>query len=82
MSNYLPEGKEDELDIFLKIYSELAHKARGGAYIYRGEHREFGKISSSLYRLDEETDEQGLGTEAVEKAILEQAKTHEPELVN
>ena len=80
MTTSPPKWKAEELDIFLKIHNQLAHTANAGTYIYRGEHREFPKVSSSLYRRYEKTDEQGLGTGAIEEEILEQARAHAPEM--
>ena len=68
------------LHIFLRIYNELAHTATSGNFIYRGEHKIYDKVSSSLYRRHRKNDEEGSGTEAIQEEILEQARAHAPEM--
>ena len=69
-----------ELEAFLRIYNELAHSAATGTFIYRGEHKIYDRVSSSLYRRHRNNDEAGLGTEAIQEEILEQARAHAPEM--
>ena len=71
-------GSAPELEMFLKIYSDLALRAATGNYIYRGEHKTYGRISSSLYRRHRKKDEDGFGTQAIQEEMLKQARQHAP----
>ena len=82
MSTTSPNRTTAELDIFLQICNELGRTASAGTYIYRGEHHVYDKVSSTLYRQCRQTDEEGLGTEAIQEEILKQAKTHAPEMAD
>ena len=68
------------MDTFLQIFNELARKANVGNYIYRGEHAVYPTVSSSLYRRYKDIDEEGSFTQALQNAILEQAKAHAPNM--
>ena len=78
MTSTLVSGSRPELDTFLTIYSDLAHRAATGNYIYRGEHKTYDRISSSLYRRHRKKDEDGLGTQAIQEEMLKQARQHAP----
>jgi tetratricopeptide (TPR) repeat protein len=74
-----PYGSPDNLTAVLEIIGELARKSEGRSYIYRGEHGDYPKVSSSLYRRYESIDEAGDGILSIQEAILEHAKAHDLE---
>ena len=65
-----------DIDSVLEIVGELARKSHGKSYIYRGEHKLYDKISSSLYRRYEDIEANGFNIEVVQNEILERAKSY------
>ena len=74
--------EELELDKFLQIVSRLASIAARGNYIYRGENKQFKRVSSSLYRRYQDIVEEGQGLAAIQEEILSQAQNHSPITTN
>ena len=73
-----PESPSADLHQALAIINELALKAAGGNYIFRGEAECNDKVSSSLYREYEwgsSSVEQGLDVEYIQKFRLDAAKS-------
>ena len=70
-----PASSDGELDEVLEIINALARKSASANYIYRGETRDYEKVSSSLYR--EYPDE--LYIEDIQEEYLNEAElyTHE-----
>ena len=68
------------LETFLQTCNDLAHRANTGTYIYRGEHKKYDKVSSSLYRRYRKTDQEGLGTASIQEDMLKQGRAHAPEM--
>lgn len=69
----------DDLDQVLAVIADLARKAAGGDYIFRGEPQCYPEVSSSLYRELEDTSTGQV--EAVQKVRLSEARrfTTEPD---
>ena len=76
------DAPPQNLDAVLTLITELARKASGSSYVYRGEPALFEDISSSLYRRykDQDIDDAGSAIEAIENEVIAQAKRHEPQL--
>ena len=70
-----PASSDGELDEVLEIINALARKSASANYIYRGETRDYGKVSSSLYR--EYPDE--LYIEAIQEEYLNEAELYTQE---
>ena len=75
-----PPSSSHDLDVVLQIISDLARKSAGGSYVYRGEHKVYCRVSSSLYRRYEKFDEEGSAIGALTEELLEQAIAHERHL--
>ena len=71
-----------DLDAVLTLINEIARKAAGSNYVYRGESAEFEDISSGLYRRHKEQgiDDAGSAIEAIQNEVIAQARRHEPML--
>ena len=69
-----------DLDAVLTLISEIARKATGDNYVYRGEPAEFEDISSGLYRRHkgQGIDDVGSAIEAIQNEVIAQARRHEP----
>ena len=73
-------NESDDLNAVLEIIGELARKSEGHNYIYRGEHGDYQKVSSSLYRHYENIDADGDAIASIQEAILDQARVHNIEM--
>ena len=62
------------LNAVLAKVGELAHRAAGGSYIYRGEPKPYPRVSSGLYRLYEDIQASDFDIEFVQREILGQAR--------
>lgn len=58
----------------LAVVGELARKAGGGDYLYRGEPECYPQVSSSLYRKFRESDTDYFDIETIQREILEEAR--------
>ena len=73
-------NESDGLNAVLEIIGELARKSEGQNYIYRGEQRDYHKVSSSLYRHYESIDAEGDAIASIQENILDQARAHNIEM--
>lgn len=69
----------DELDAVLEIVGQLARRAAGGGYIYRGEPKAYPTVSSGLYRRYADIEAPAFDIEKVQAEILEQARGYTAE---
>ena len=69
-------AKPNSLGKVLSIIEELARESEGHNYIYRGENREYPKVSSTLYRRYEGIDVAGFDIEVAQMEILKQAMSY------
>ena len=67
------KGK-DRLTEVLQVINELAQKAAGGDYLYRGEPKCFELVSSSLYRKHAEIEAEEFEIEVVQSEVLQEVK--------
>ena len=74
--NALDKDPTQDLDSVLEIIGELARKAQGKIYIFRGEHKPHARVSSSLYRRYEDIKANSFDIEVVQKEILDRAKSY------
>ena len=70
---------DDDLAKVIEVINDLARKAVGGNYIFRGEPKCYPKVSSSLYRQYHEIKVEGFDIEVVQRELLIEARkyTHE-----
>lgn len=73
-------NEPNDLNAVLEIIGELARKAEGKNYIYRGECQRYPMVSSSLYRRYANINEAGDGIASIQENILDQARAHNIEL--
>ena len=66
--------EQDRFSEVLQKVSELAQKAAGGDYLYRGEPECYTRVSSSLYRKYSEIDAEFFDVKIVQEEILKEAK--------
>ena len=71
--NNIPNDQQTKV---WEILQEVAEKSAGGGYIYRGEPKDYGKVSSNLYRQYKDIDVENFKVEDVQKEILEKAKQY------
>ena len=64
----------EDLNAVLAKVGELARRAAGGGYIYRGEPKAYPAVSSSLYRRCEDIEADAFDIEVVQREILGQAR--------
>ena len=69
-SDNVPPGP----DAVLRIVRELASRSYRNNYMYRGERKEYSKVSSSLYRRYADIEAEGFDIEVVQEEILAQAR--------
>ena len=69
--NNIPNDQQTKV---WEILQEVAEKSAGGGYIYRGEPKDYGKVSSGLYRQYKDIDVENFKVEDVQKEILAKAK--------
>ena len=68
------------LPAIAELIREIEEKSADAEYIYRGEPKDYGKISSSLFRdYTEEINTEGFDMEKVQEEILSEAKKHTDE---
>ena len=68
---------EKKLDEILEKIKEIAQKTADGDYIYRGEHKCYDKVSSSLYReYEKDIKTESFDITVVQERILEEAKEY------
>ena len=70
----MTEPSHNQLSEVLQKVNELAQKAAGGDYLYRGEPKLCPKVSSSLYRKHEEIEAEEFDVAVVESEMLQEAK--------
>ena len=70
--NNIPNDQQTKV---WEILREVAKKSAGGGYIYRGEPKDYGKVSSNLYRqYYKAIDVENFKVEDIQKEILAKAK--------
>ena len=74
MSNQSRTSNEKQKTV-QDIISEIEQKSQAGGYIYRGERKNYPKVSSKLYR-EFDLEDDGFDIELVQKEILNSAKKH------
>ena len=72
-------SQNDQLSRVLEKIQEIAEKSADGDYIYRGEPKQYKKVSSSLYRKYRDIDAEYFNIEIVQKEILEESKKYTSE---
>ena len=60
----------------LALMQEIVERSANGDHIYRGEPERYPKVSSTLYRLYEDVDEEDFDIQKVQKDILDKAKRY------
>ena len=70
---------DDDLAKVIEVINDLARKAVGGNYIFRGEPKCYPKVSSSLYRQYHEIEVEGFDIEVVQRELLTEARKYTPE---
>ena len=70
----MTEQSHHQLSEVLQKVNELARKAAGGDYLYRGEPKRYPEVSSSLYRKHEEIEAEEFDVAVVENEMLQEAK--------
>ena len=78
-SQELPEARGETLAMarlkdVLQTIAEIAHRAHGGDYLYRGEPACYPRVSSSLYREFPNLDGQHFHVESIQTEMLQAAK--------
>ena len=68
--------QKDQLSRVLKRIQEIIEKSADGDYIYRGEPKCYGKVSSTLYRKHSKISTEHFSIEVVQEEILEAAKRY------
>ncbi len=68
--------KNDPSDKVLEIIDKLTKIDADDKYIYRGERKYYGKVSSGLYRQYQDTDIEGIDIEVVQKEMVKKAKKY------
>ena len=72
--------QDDRLSKVLEIIREIAEKSASADYIYRGERKHYGKVSSNLYReYVDKIEAEHFDIEIVQKEILDKAKQYTQE---
>ncbi len=66
--------EQDRLPDILEKVSELARKASGDDYLYRGEPQRYNEVSSSLFREYPDIEAERFNIEVVQQEILDEAK--------
>ena len=76
------DAPNQDMNAVLDLINELARKAAGGSYVYRGEPASYDDVSSGLYRRyrDQSTDGAGYAIHAIQEEIITQARSHAPQL--
>ena len=69
----------DNTERVLKKIAEIVGRSADGDYIFRGEPKYYGKVSSNLYRQYSDVEAEQFNIEVVQKEILQEAKRHTDE---
>ena len=70
----MTEQSRNQLSEVLQKVNELAQKAAGGDYLYRGEPELYEKVSSGLYREHQEIEAEYFSIAVVQDEMLQEAK--------
>ena len=70
----MTEQSHNQLSEVLQMVTELAQKAAGGDYLYRGEPKRYRRVSSSLYRKYRKIKAEEFDIASVQEEILQESK--------
>ncbi len=69
----------DNLTQILEIMNSISRRTAGGDYIFRGEPKNYDKVSSNLFRLYQTGEGEDLSIDAIQQGIVDEAKKYTTE---